>query len=59
MNVYGSGETYIVDNDRRSDFSFQIHIIIYKLGSVIFDSVCVCVGYMLFSCRIHGIFLMY
>jgi len=26
MNVYGSGEAYVVDNDRRSEFSFQTHI---------------------------------
>jgi len=31
MNVYGSGETYIVDNDWRSDFSFQTYIDIHKI----------------------------
>jgi hypothetical protein len=29
VNVYVSGEAYIVDNDRRSDFSLQTHIHIY------------------------------
>jgi len=44
VNVYGSGEAFIVDSDQRSDFSFQTHIRIYKLGGIIFDCVCVLFG---------------
>jgi hypothetical protein len=59
MNVHGTGEAYIEDIDVRSDFFSHTYtyIWIYKVGGVMFDCVCVLVGYMLISCCIHGIFV--